>query len=503
MGPGFRLDGRYRLERRLGGGAGGRARVWEARDELLARRVVLKTIPLERAGAGPEPRREFRDGAQAAAGLAHPGIVTTYDYGEADGPDGSGLTLPYVVTEFLDGPTLAARLEKTGTRAGALAPGEAVAVCARIAEALAAAHAAGVVHGALEPASVFLTPDGAKVVDVGLAGLTRDAAERTGTGAWQDPAAPAETRPAPSPFMAPELLAGQDAGPEADVHAMGVILARCLGPAAVVPEEVAEICARCRSERPGERPAARELAETLAASVPPGDALPTAEPGHGPAGTAGPAEGGGRPARAGLRELRERARGRLAVALGAMAAAGVGLAIVPLLMVVMSFASPGSGGGAAIPPPVPQRPSGPPGMDAVERGAAPGRTGPPAPEGAGSPSPEPRPAKTVVSTLSRMRRSIDLGIAAGQIAPPGRGRAGHPGDHAAQPGRRGRAGRPGPAGGRIARPDRPMRPPRDRPGPGARAARAAGRAGRTAMSPYSFRIPLDGRTGGDEHHKLV
>jgi serine/threonine-protein kinase len=105
------------------------------------------------------------------------------------------------------------------------------------------------------------------------------------------------------------------------------------------------------------------------------------------------------------------------VALGAMAAAGVVLAIVPLLMVVTSFASPGSGGGVAIPPPVPQRPSGPPGMDTMERGTAPGRTGPPASEGGRSPSPEARPAKAAVSTLARMRRSIDLGIAARQIAP--------------------------------------------------------------------------------------
>ncbi|MFC5749674.1 protein kinase domain-containing protein [Actinomadura rugatobispora] len=396
MDPGFRLDGRYRLERRLGGDAGGRAQVWEGRDVLLARRVVLKTIPLERAGGDRAPRLEFRDGAQAAAGLAHPGIVTTYDYGEADGPDGSGLTLPYVVTEFLDGRTLAARLQAAGTgTAGAFASGEAVAVCARVADALAAAHAAGVVHGALEPASVFLTADGVKVVDVGLAGLLRD------------PAAPGGTRSAPSPFMAPEQLAGQDAGPEADVHALGVILARCLGPGAVVPEEVAEICARCRSARPAERPAARELAEALEAAVPAGNVLPAAVPERDSPDRTG----------AMLAGLREWARGRLGVALGAMAAAGVALAVVPLLMVVMSFASPGPTGGVAIPPPVPGRPSGPPGMDTMERGASPGRTAPPAPEGRRSPSRGARSSEAAVNTLARMRRSIDLGIAARQIAP--------------------------------------------------------------------------------------
>ncbi len=83
MDPGFRLDGRYRMERRVGRRG---AQVWRAHDELLARRVAVALVGVRRSQRAL--RRRLRDSARAAAALAHPNIVTTYDYGEAEGSGG-------------------------------------------------------------------------------------------------------------------------------------------------------------------------------------------------------------------------------------------------------------------------------------------------------------------------------------------------------------------------------------------------------------------------------
>src|SRR5690606_32467099 len=104
--PGFRLDGRYRLERRTG--RHGQAEVWRAHDELLARPVAVTLASVPRAHR--DLRRRLRDAARAAAALDHPGIVTTYDFGEAE--DTGGDALVYAVTEFLTGESLAARLSR-------------------------------------------------------------------------------------------------------------------------------------------------------------------------------------------------------------------------------------------------------------------------------------------------------------------------------------------------------------------------------------------------------
>lgn len=106
MKPGFRLVDRYRMERRVG--RRGAAQVWLARDELLARRVAVTLVAVRRTRR--DLRRRLRDAARAAAALAHPNIVTTYDYGEAERTGGDALT--YAVTEHLSGESLAARLAR-------------------------------------------------------------------------------------------------------------------------------------------------------------------------------------------------------------------------------------------------------------------------------------------------------------------------------------------------------------------------------------------------------
>src|SRR5690606_18043655 len=180
--PGFRLDGRYRLERRTG--RHGQAEVWRAHDELLARPVAVTLASVPRAHR--DLRRRLRDAARAAAALDHPGIVTTYDFGEAE--DTGGDALVYAVTEFLTGESLAARLGR-----GLPEPHEALDACAQAADALAAVHACGIAHGDLTPAQVFLPEDGAKLLGLGITGAI---AAQDGGAPEPAKTGPAETEPA-------------------------------------------------------------------------------------------------------------------------------------------------------------------------------------------------------------------------------------------------------------------------------------------------------------------
>ncbi|MEU6748727.1 cellulose binding domain-containing protein [Spirillospora sp. NPDC046719] len=251
--PGDRLGERYVLEAPLG--AGGMATVWRATDLVLDRAVAVK-VPAD--GWPEELGRRLRQEAKAAAGLAHPSITGVYDYGEDDVTPRTGRfaqrrRVPYVVMELLDGETLAARLAR-----GPMPWREAAGVCARIADALAAAHAAGVVHRDIKPANVFLTPVGVKVLDFGIAFTGTSGGPLLGTPA----------------YVAPELLAGAEPGPAADVFSLGVVLNQALtgdAPAPVlgappdgVPAEVTELCRRCLDEDPEARPAAPEAARVLA-----------------------------------------------------------------------------------------------------------------------------------------------------------------------------------------------------------------------------------------------
>jgi eukaryotic-like serine/threonine-protein kinase len=150
--------GPYRILSLLG--SGGMGEVYLAEDPRLGRRVALKFLPLPFV-IDPDRVRRFETEARAASALNHPNILTVFDIGQADGTH-------YIVTEYVEGETLRARLDS-----GPLPALEAVRVAAQVAEALAAAHAAGITHRDIKPDNIVLRRDGyVKVLDFGLAKLS-------------------------------------------------------------------------------------------------------------------------------------------------------------------------------------------------------------------------------------------------------------------------------------------------------------------------------------------
>jgi serine/threonine-protein kinase len=193
------LGGRYRVGELLA--TGGMGEVWAARDLLLDRPVAVKVLGGALAGDGRAAERLRRE-ARAAGRLDHPNIARVLDLGEQDGR-------PYLVMELLEGESLAARID----RAGPMTPAEAARVVAAVADALQAAHAAGVVHRDVKPGNVFLTTAGeVKVLDFGIAAAAGEADLTTGLLLGT------------AAYLAPERALGQPATPAADVYSLGVVL---------------------------------------------------------------------------------------------------------------------------------------------------------------------------------------------------------------------------------------------------------------------------------------
>ena len=213
------LAGRYRLRQRIG--TGGMASVWLARDEVLIRPVAVKLIDPELV-RDQEFRERFREEARAAAALSHPHIVTVHDYGESDGT-------PYIVMELLTGGTLDERFPVADVGR----------VVGEIASALAAAHAARIVHRDIKPTNVILTSAGVKVLDFGIADD-----ERMGTPA----------------YLPPE----NDLSPSADVYALGVVWFEAVKGRRPEPgETLGGLQERCVSSSAAARPTAAEIATAL------------------------------------------------------------------------------------------------------------------------------------------------------------------------------------------------------------------------------------------------
>ncbi|MDQ4002937.1 MAG: Stk1 family PASTA domain-containing Ser/Thr kinase [Actinomycetota bacterium] len=195
------VDNRYRIVRPLG--SGGMADVYLAHDDVLERDVALK-IMSGRYSTDDEFVERFRREAQSAAALSHSNIISIYDRGASE--DGTY----YIAMEYLPGGTLKDRIVKRG----ALMPRTAAAVALQIAEALRAAHHAGVVHRDIKPHNVLITDAGdVKVGDFGIArAATSDTMTKTGLILGT------------AHYISPEQAMGDPVGPQSDLYSLGVVL---------------------------------------------------------------------------------------------------------------------------------------------------------------------------------------------------------------------------------------------------------------------------------------
>ncbi len=200
--PGDTL-GRYELGEELG--EGGMATVFRARDKELRRDVAVKVL-FPHLARRDEIVRRFQREARAAAGLEHPNIMRIYDVGGAEGDDP-----PYIVMEMIRGRSLLAEVEQRGPMLA-----EVVAcVGALLADALAAAHKASIVHRDMKPANVMIAPGGKILLtDFGVARLETEDSLVTKTGALLGTPA----------YMSPEQASGDIATAKSDVYSLGATL---------------------------------------------------------------------------------------------------------------------------------------------------------------------------------------------------------------------------------------------------------------------------------------
>jgi serine/threonine protein kinase len=206
-------------------GVGGMGEVYRAKDTRLDRTVAIKVLPTH-LSSDPESKKRMEREAKSISALQHANICTLHDIGSQDGTD-------FLVMEYLEGQTLASRLEK-----GPLPLDQALRIGIEIAEALEKAHQQGIVHRDLKPANIMLTKAGAKLMDFGLAKPTLTIASQA-VGSFT-PSTPtmnlAQLTSSASPltqkgsvvgtfqYMAPEVLQGAEADARSDLFSFGCVL---------------------------------------------------------------------------------------------------------------------------------------------------------------------------------------------------------------------------------------------------------------------------------------
>ncbi|HEV2637150.1 MAG TPA: protein kinase [Actinocrinis sp.] len=264
---GTRLAGRYRLERQLG--KGGMGTVWQAHDQVLDRPVAVKFVNA-RGDGHPEAESRLQREARALGSLAHPHLAHVHDLCETQ--EGT-----FIVMELIHGESLATRLASQPR----LPPARAAGIAAQCAQALGAAHHAGIVHRDVKPSNIMLTGDNVKLIDFGIAGSLNP----TDT--------PVVGLIGTVAYLAPERLTGSPATPATDLYALGVVLYEMLAgrrpfqaeesvamlyahatadprplPASV-PTALADICLSLLAKDPAARPESLAVARELQVSAAP------------------------------------------------------------------------------------------------------------------------------------------------------------------------------------------------------------------------------------------
>jgi tetratricopeptide (TPR) repeat protein len=208
---GERIAGRYLIRRLLG--RGGMGEVYEAWDEELSIPVALKTLHL--AGGSEETHKRLKLEGLLARSVWHPNVCRLYDLGRHG--EGKGATW-FLTMELLRGETLAKRLRDQGR----LSLDRALRFAEQMAAGLGAAHRAGVVHRDFKPGNVMLvSKDGGEQAIVADFGIARAVSPGAASGEPKPGSGPVIGTPA---YMAPEQARGEEAGPAADIYALGIVL---------------------------------------------------------------------------------------------------------------------------------------------------------------------------------------------------------------------------------------------------------------------------------------
>lgn len=277
MEPGTVYGNRYTLDDRIA--IGGMGEVWKATDKVLGRTVAIKLLSPNLAHQ-PGFEERFREEARHTALLSHPNIATVYDYGQTDGAS-------WLVMEYVEGEPLSAIIRSDGPQS----PRRTAMIVGQCAEALEAAHEAGVIHRDVKPANIMVRPDGVvKLTDFGIARVA-DAAPMTRTGEVMGTAQ----------YISPEQATGKPVSPTSDIYSLGVVAHELLtgkrpfddgSPVATamahvykdppalptsVPPAMTAIIMSCLAKEPSQRPAsAKALAAAMrggpaaaAAAIPP------------------------------------------------------------------------------------------------------------------------------------------------------------------------------------------------------------------------------------------
>jgi eukaryotic-like serine/threonine-protein kinase len=195
-------------------GAGGMGEVYRARDTRLDRTVAIKVLPAHMADT-PDARQRFEREARAVSALNHPNICTLFDVGSQDGVE-------YLVMEYIEGETLAVRLER-----GALPLDQALKIGIEVADALDKAHRAGIIHRDLKPGNIMLTKSGAKLLDFGLAKETLPLAGGATLSVLATRTTPATQQGmivGTFQYMSPEQVEAKDLDARSDIFSFGSVL---------------------------------------------------------------------------------------------------------------------------------------------------------------------------------------------------------------------------------------------------------------------------------------